>query len=109
MMIRIGIAGDIIGPGLSPVNSSSQRLTFALDATHPNDAPEHLNFGLEYALWERLYLRMGYRYNYDLEGLTFGAGLNLPILALSQATFDFAVMPLEFFGNTTRTSIEIRF
>lgn len=109
MMIRIGIAGDILGPQRSPITSSSHRLTYAIDATHPNDAPEHLNFGLEYSLWERLYLRMGYRYNYDLEGLTFGAGLNLPILMFHRVAIDFAAIPLEFFGNTTRTSIEIHF
>jgi hypothetical protein len=109
MMIRIGIAGEIIGSGMAPINSSSQRLTYALDATHPNDAPEQVNVGLEYALWERLFLRMGYRYNYDLEGLTFGAGLQLPIPALSSAAIDFAVSPMELFGNTTRTSVEIRF
>jgi hypothetical protein len=109
MMIRIGIAGNLIGSGMAPFNSSSQRLTYALDATHPNDAPEHINVGLEYALWERLFLRAGYRYNYDLEGLTFGAGLQLPIPSLSRAVIDFAVSPMELFGNTTRTSVEIRF
>ncbi|UCD37754.1 MAG: PorV/PorQ family protein [Fidelibacterota bacterium] len=109
MIIRIGIASDVIGPGTALVGSSFQRLTFALDAIHPNDAPERVHLGAEYALWEAAFLRMGYRFNYDLEELSFGAGLRLPIPGLSLARIDFAVTPMQLFGNVARISIEVRF
>lgn len=109
MIIRIGIASDLVGQGAALVGSSSQRLTFALDATHPNDAPEHVNFGVEYALKETIFLRAGYQWNYDLEKVTFGAGLRLSLSPLSLATLDFAVVPMELFGNVIRTSVEVRF
>ncbi|GAF83739.1 unnamed protein product, partial [marine sediment metagenome] len=81
----------------------------ALDATHPNDAPERVNFGLEYSLSEILMLRVGYRMNYDLGNITFGAGLRLSLPPLDLVVIDFAVIPMELFGNVTRTSLEIRF
>jgi hypothetical protein len=109
MIIRIGIASDLIGLRDALLSSSLQRLTLAVDAVHPNDAPEHLNIGLEYAIREFVFLRIGYRHNYDLEELAFGAGLRLPVPALSLATLDFAVIPMELFGNVTRTSLEVRF
>ncbi len=54
-------------------------------------------------------LRAGYQTNYDLGEFTFGAGMRMPLPSLDMAVFDFAVMPLEIFGNVTRTSVEIRF
>jgi len=58
-------------------SSKFSRLTLALDAEHPNDGPEHINLGVEYAVKEMVYFRAGYRYNYDQEMFTMGTGIRL--------------------------------
>lgn len=67
--------------------------TLAAEFVHPNDGPEKMNFGTEYAFRDLLKLRGGYRFNYDEAGMTLGAGLNLGVssyaLALGYAYWDF--------------------
>jgi len=41
----------------------------------PNDGPEKINIGTEYAFNNFLMLRGDYRFNYNEEGLTLGGGL----------------------------------
>lgn len=76
---RVGIALDIIGGANGVYHSAVNRLTFAADGNHPNDGPETGNFGLEYSWRDILSARMGYRFNYDLEDLTYGGGLQIPL------------------------------
>ena len=88
-------------------HSGSHRLSLALDIVHPNDSPEHTNLGLEYALYERFFLRSGYRFNYDEENISFGAGLRINLKTLGNAIINYAVMPLGPFGKTSQISIEL--
>ena len=69
---RLGMAIDLLEGGESP-----HLLTLAVEGVHPNDGPEKVNLGLEYTVMGMLSARGGYRFNYDEEGLTLGAGLNL--------------------------------
>ncbi|MFC2088043.1 PorV/PorQ family protein [Calditrichota bacterium] len=46
----------------------------SVDAVHPNDNNERIQFGAETAVFDRLYLRGGYKLNHDDEDLNFGAG-----------------------------------
>ena len=108
LMIRIGVGMDIIGSGQSVIKSSSSRLTLALDADHPNDGPEHLNGGLEYAYREIVFLRAGYRHKYDLESLTMGVGAQLDLRGLGKVRVDYAVVPKERFGSTSILSVEFQ-
>ncbi len=50
-------------------------MTLVGEFVHPNDGREKLNFGAEYTYNNMGILRAGYRYNYDEEGLTIGAGV----------------------------------
>jgi hypothetical protein len=109
MIIRVGLAGDILGAGDGMLASEFHRLTFALDAIHPNDAPEHVNMGLEYALRETVFLRAGYRMFYELEGTTFGAGTSFTLPGVGKAKMDIAVIPMGVFGNIQRISLELQF
>jgi opacity protein-like surface antigen len=54
-------------------------LTLAAEFTHPNDGAEKVHAGAEYTLMSLLTLRGGYKFNYDEEGLTLGAGLNVEL------------------------------
>lgn len=108
LMIRIGVAMDIIGGKDAVLPSSASRLTLALDADHPNDGPEHLNGGLEYAFREMVFLRAGYRHKYDLESITMGVGTRLQLRGLGNVRVDYAIVPKDRFGNTSILSVEFQ-
>lgn len=109
LLIRIGVSMDILGSGPAMVTTPGTRLTLSVDGEHPNDAPEHVNVGVEWSWQETLFLRGGYRFNYDEEALTFGGGVRLSLGTLGKTTVNYAVKPLGPFGNTTQLSVEFQF
>ncbi len=50
-----------------------------IDVTHPNDNAERAHFGTEFSFYDRFFVRGGYKYNYDDQDFTFGAGANVPL------------------------------
>ncbi|MEO0073207.1 MAG: PorV/PorQ family protein [candidate division WOR-3 bacterium] len=76
---RFGVAYDILSDEVN-------RLTAAVDVTHPSDINETVNFGLEYGLSDAFFLRAGYILNSDgeyqqsigqLTGLSAGLGVKV--------------------------------
>jgi hypothetical protein len=74
---------------------SAQSLTLLVDAVHPRDFGERLHLGLEYGYDQMFFLRGGYKSNYDEQGLTLGAGLEVEISDFSLGV-DYAYLD---FGN----------
>lgn len=74
---NVGIAGYLIGTDQEGFlfNTSNMGLAFAVDLQHPRDYDQQMNFGLEYSLFNTLYGRVGYKFNYDAEGLAGGFGI----------------------------------
>lgn len=85
----LGAAIDI----LEEKEDSPHLWTLAGEFIHPNDGEEKLNFGTEYSFMNYVMLRGGYRFNYDEEGLTLGAGLRVHFsdfsLLINYAFIDF--------------------
>jgi len=54
-------------------------LLLSVDAVHPRDYTERINVGFEYGYNQMLFLRGGYKFNHDTEGLSLGAGVTLPM------------------------------
>jgi hypothetical protein len=76
LMFRVGIASDLVGPeGLFIGGSPDNRVRAAFDIFHPNDYAQQIHAGLEYDFHGILALRGGYKFFYDSDGLTLGAGL----------------------------------
>ena len=73
MVFKLGAAFDLVEQS----EDQPHLLTVATEFTHPNDGDEKMHVGAEYGLRNLAYLRGGYRFNYDEEGLTAGGGLNL--------------------------------
>jgi hypothetical protein len=71
-----------IGFSWSPVSNANNRLVLALDALHPNDADESLNFGIEdrvrLAASDALILRAGYWNNQRIKNPLDGREFNGP-------------------------------
>lgn len=103
--LTIGAAIDI----LEGKDGNPHLLTLAVDFLHPNDGPEKWNVGTEYSYHNFLMLRAGYRFNYDEEGLTLGAGMTVItaskiFLSMNYAYWDFGV-----FGSTNMISLGFGF
>ena len=76
---------------------SRQLLTVAAEFVHPNDGPEKIHCGAEYSLLDMLSLRGGYRFNYDEDGLSLGAGLKVTaasrhVIEINYAYLDFGLL-----------------
>lgn len=76
LVFRVGIAADLVGPnGLFLSGHEDNQLRAAFDIFHPNDYGQQIHVGMEYEFMHLLSLRGGYKFNYDNDGLTLGAGL----------------------------------
>lgn len=89
-----------------------QRLTIAIDATHPNDNAEYLNVGGELSFLDNLIsLRGGYKALFledNQEGLTLGAGLNYGLGIFSMG-FDYSYQEFEFLSYTHSFAVSFKF
>lgn len=103
-----GVAMDLLQlmPSAAGGDRTSQ-LTLAADWLHPRDFGERLNVGLEYAFNDLLFLRGGYKFNYDSEGLTAGLGVNVNAGGLGlKADYAYGAAG-EFFGAVHRLSLGV--
>lgn len=75
LLFRLGVGGDLIGPdGLLISGNNEYRVSMESDIFHPNDYDQQVHMGVEYEYGKIFALRGGYKFNYDYDGLTFGAG-----------------------------------
>jgi hypothetical protein len=56
-------------------SDTQHEVMIAVDMLHSRDYTERLNFGLEYGFDQSLFLRAGYKMNYDEEDFSTGFGL----------------------------------
>ncbi len=98
---QVGLALDVMRSG-----NFAWRLT--ADVTHPNDNSERVNFGSEVALFERAFLRGGYRYNYDDEDVSLGFGLAWPVTNGNLA-IDYAYSRHDLLADVHRFAVGLSF
>ena len=92
LTFRLGAAANIVGSDAILLADESNRATIVFDLLQPNDYEQQMHFGAEYEFAQTVALRVGYKANYDTEGLTAGIG----------AQTDFAGLHLQFdysYGN----------
>ncbi len=104
MEYRMGVAMDI----LHLFGEHTNPLLVEFDAIHPRDYTERLNVGLEYLFNNMFAFRAGYRFNYDIEGLTAGFGTNVD-LGFAAARIDYAWSDLGVFDMTHRLAVGFSF
>ena len=100
-----------VGGSFSLLQRGESRLLTAAEFTHPPDNSEKLNLGAEYAFRDYLFLRGGYKMNYDTEGLTAGFGVKFPLTLVksSVARLDYAYSDLKFLSSAHRVSVNVGF
>ena len=72
--LRAGVAMDFLEEKDSP-----HLLTVVVEGDHPNDGRERFHIGASYSFDNTLFLRGGYKFNYDEQRFTFGAGISYPL------------------------------
>jgi hypothetical protein len=83
---NIGVSAFLIGTSESMLfDSGTQTLQIAFDLVQPRDFDQQYNIGLEYGFRNILFLRGGYKLNYDSETFSLGFGL-----AYDQYRIDYA-------------------
>lgn len=105
LAFRIGVAADVIGQDAVLEQSSMNRLTVAYDLFQPNDYSQQMHLGGEYGFDETFFLRAGYKFNYDSDGFTAGAGIRHSILG-TRFGFDYSYGTMgEFLPVVHRISV----
>ncbi|HEX7079130.1 MAG TPA: PorV/PorQ family protein [Candidatus Eisenbacteria bacterium] len=104
VFFRVGGSFDVFQQG-------ENRLITAAEFTHPPDNSEKLNLGAEYSFHDYLFLRGGYKLNYDTEGLTAGFGVKFPLTLVksSVARLDYAYQDLKYLSAAHRVSVNVSF
>lgn len=73
---NIGISGYLFAPDDALIGSlGNQKLLIAYDMIQPRDYNQRNSVGLEYSFNDMVYLRAGYKFNGDQEGLAAGLGI----------------------------------
>jgi opacity protein-like surface antigen len=101
----VGVAADLI-------QTASSRITFAVDAVHPNDHTEYVNTGAEFAWNEIIFLRAGYKSLFEVdteEGLSLGVGLNYRVVNSLKFSFDYAYQDFGRLENVHYFSFGVKF
>lgn len=108
LMFRFGIGADLIGlNGLLSAGQESNRLSAAVDLFHPNDYAQQIHFGLEYEFAGAFALRGGYKFNYDYDGITLGAGVNQTMGGVGLSVdYSYGSMGT-YLGNVQRLSLGV--
>ncbi len=97
-----------VGIGFDVYEGEFVKVLGGIDAVHPNDNSERLNFGTEISFFDRLYLRGGYKYNYSDEDFTFGAGGSVPFSS-TLIRFDYAYSVYDILPSVHRISLDLSF
>lgn len=100
--------GFQVGIGFDVFEYDFMKMKGAIDVTHPNDNAERAHFGTEFSFFDRFFVRGGYKYNYDDQDFTFGAGANVP-LGSTAIYFDYAYSLYDILPSVHRISVNLSF
>lgn len=98
-----------VGTSATLMKSSDQMLTGSFEFSHPPDNSERLNVGAEYAYRKYVFLRGGYNFNYDSEGVAGGVGFHFPVSVAGMADLDYAYTDMKDLGAAHRFSLRFQF
>ena len=105
-----------VGISVKPLVLKNQNVILSIDALHPNNNSESINFGTQYALnmpaFGTFYLRGGYKALFmesSQYGLTFGGGFSMNLLRNTKINFEYAFRDIGILGNTNSYSIGVNF
>jgi len=109
LAFRLGISANMFGKEGLFFQDQMNRLTFAYDLFQPNDYLQQMHVGAEYSFLEMVALRVGYKVDYDSEGLTYGGGLCIDLSGWP-LSIDYSYGKMsEYLNNVHRISLGVQF
>jgi len=98
-----------VGTAATLLSGADQKLVGSFEFSHPPDNSERVNVGAEYAFRKYLFLRGGYAFNYDAEGVSAGAGFHFPVSVAGMADLDYSYTDMLDLGASHRFSLRFEF
>ena len=98
-----------VGTSATLFSAPDQKLIGSFEFSHPPDNAERMNFGAEYAFHKYVFLRGGYNYHYDSEGVAGGVGFHFPVSVAGMADLDYAYTDMKDLGAAHRFSLRFQF
>lgn len=99
--LRFGVETNVYNEDVHDINAAFQ-------VSRPNDADEQYNFGVEYVYQDMVSLRTGYRFNYDNENWSLGAGFSLKSMGID-GTVDYSYTNFKYLAGTHMFTVELGF
>jgi len=103
LTFKFGAAMDITQLWREEPGRSS--IILSIDALHPRDYTERLHFGCEYNYKNLVFLRGGYKTNYDEEDISFGGGLCIKVSNMALG-LDYSYLKFEHFDSVHMLSFD---
>ncbi len=98
-----------VGTTATLLKGADQSLVGSFEFSHPPDNSERVNVGAEYSFHRYLFLRGGYAFNYDAEGLAGGIGFHVPVSVAGMMDVDYAYTDMLDLGAAHRVSMRFQF
>lgn len=92
LTFSLGFSMDLMD-FLSEESHGDNSFMIEVDALHPRDYSNRIHMGVEYS-YKGFTTRIGYKFNYDEEGLTLGVGLNMGGIKFDYAYGDFGTFEM---------------
>lgn len=97
-----------VGIAIDPYSVEDHRVTLITSVNDPNDNDTQINLGAEYAFQEMIYLRGGYKMNYEEQGFSFGVGLNYEVAGI-ETQFNYGFSAFGILGSINFLSLKAGF
>jgi hypothetical protein len=97
-----------LGTAMEIWENQTQRMTLCFAMNHPVDNAENASLGMEFQFLKILCARLGYKFNYDEERITAGAGFELPLWT-SHMRIDYAYTDFGLLESAHRFSFDFWF
>jgi opacity protein-like surface antigen len=107
LTFRIGLAMNVLD--FTGLNPEMHKLLVSVDANRPRDYNEQVLVGAEYGFMDRVFLRSGYTYPTDEQGLSMGVGVNLPFAKRYGIRADYSHTAFGVFNSVNRLSVQLSF
>ena len=98
-----------VGTSVTLLQGADQKLIGSFEFSHPPDNSERVNVGGEYSFHKYLFLRGGYAFNYDSEGVAGGVGFHFPVSIAGMADLDYSYTDMLDLGASHRFSMRFQF
>ena len=107
LLLTAGASMDMLDV-FAPTMSANHGLLINAEAGHPRSYDEQVRIGGEYQFMNILFLRAGYAFPNDEQGLNLGAGVNVDVSGLSFGA-DYAYSQFGDLGDVNRIGLHVGF